>query len=509
MYVNKVTLQQAIRNCYGTAGHLIKIWFTLKHMGLTMDSESIAIDTSNSTQSLKRLFSYGAPDNGFFVPFAHTPRYLTMKHDAARSIIQTTIQRWATSGSVVTCDPTEYLDINVGNDSKLLVSMGRRYPFGLGVDESGFALEDGARVSIPIKSFSVWYGQKTNVQDTINPSVFLVEEMLKELHISTAEKELVFIDDELSIDLQESPLTDNEIYKICLPYIEGKENRIQTIQYEDFSHYTRRVKGMVTSLESPRWMRTSPEEEVRNLIESGAKALLLFGPPRTGKTRLIDNIIKRNSKDRCTVQIHDGWGYDQLVEGFKPNDDGKWGWYDGPLKQAIISKKKYIILEEINRTTISQALGEVFSLIEDVYRGEEYGITLRSGKKLWIPDEIIFIMTMNTIDKSTEDIDDALIGRVASVEFPARPENLIEILTSLGISPEICNKLAQLFAEILTVYPLGHGYFAGLTSNMDNKQIIMYYKARIRPVLMNYLGELKKQELAKIDNLIDELFSGQ
>src|SRR5262249_13165530 len=153
-------LKIALSKMYGTAGHLLKIWLTLKHMGLSPES-SVEIDTSNSTPSLQRLFSYGARDGGFYIPFAHTPRYLTMKHDAARSIIQTTIQRWATSGSVVTCDPTEFLDITAGGGAKLRVATGRRYPFGLGSGESGFALKDGARVSVPIASFAVWYGRKT------------------------------------------------------------------------------------------------------------------------------------------------------------------------------------------------------------------------------------------------------------------------------------------------------------------------------------------------------------
>jgi hypothetical protein len=63
-----------------------------------------------------------------------------------------------------------------------------------------------------------------------------------------------------------------------------------------------------------------------------------------------------------------------------------------------------------------------------------------------------------------------------------------------------------LFAEILRVYPLGHGYFADLKGNVDNTQVIRYYKTRVRPVLANFFGELKRQELAKVDNLVDEMF---
>ena len=508
MYIDKETLIRALGNTYGTAGHLLKIWFTLKSMGLKADSPAIEIDTSNSTPSLQRLFSFGDPGGNFYIPFAHTPRFLKMEHDAARSVIQTNIQRWASSGSVVTCDPTEYLDFSTGEGAKLLVRVGRRYPFGLGVGESGFALKKGARVSIPIKSFAVWYGRKTEIPNHYDPGEYLVDVMLRELNISSAEKELIFVDEKLPITTRVSSLTDTGIFSACQSFINGDNKPIIEIHYEEFSHYARRVKSMVSGLNQPSWMRSSPADTARELIQSGAKAILLYGPPRTGKTRFINSVISCTSEHRCTIQIHDGWSYDHLVEGFKPDGDGKWGWTDGPLKKAITEGKKYIILEEINRTAISQALGEIFSLIEDAYRGTEHAITLRSGNKFWIPEDVVFLMTMNTIDKSTEDVDDALIGRVAAVDFPARSEDLNQMLAEKGVPTEIRDNLAQLFAEILTLYPLGHGYFAGLTGSANNAQVIRYYKARIRPVLMNFLGELKRHELAKIDNLVDAMFGG-
>jgi hypothetical protein len=41
---------------------------------------------------------------------------------------------------------------------------------------------------------------------------------------------------------------------------------------------------------------------------------------------------------------------------------------------------------------------------------------------------------------------------------------------------------------------------------VNNAKVVNYYKARVRPVLGNFFGELKRQELAKIDNLVDEMF---
>lgn len=507
MFIDQPTLANALQKLYGTAGQFLKIWFTLKHMGLSVDAPPVEIDTSNSTPSLKRLFSFGEPQGDFYVPFAHTPRYLTMKHDAARSIIQTNVQRWATSGSVVTCDPTEFLDFTVGEGIRLQVAPGRRYPLGLGIGESGFAREDGTRVSVPLRSFAVWYGRTTLITDKVDAAAFLIADMLHDLHISAVEKEVIFVEDDLTVATQSTKLTDEQIFSVCKPFINKKHEPITEIYHEDFTTYARRVRSMVSALDLPAWMRTAPEHEVRELLIGGAKAILLYGPPRTGKTRLIDTIVQRDAANRCTIQIHDGWGYDHLVEGFRPDDNGNWGWHNGPLKEAIETGKKFIVLEEINRTAISQALGEVFSLIEDAYRGETNGILLRSGSRFWIPDDVVFFMTMNTIDKSTEDVDDALLGRVAAVEFPPRPEDLNQMMASHGIPQSTRENIAQIFSEIQTVYPLGHGYFSGLSGNVDNSHVIRYYKARVRPVLINFLGELKRQELSKIDNLIDEMFS--
>lgn len=514
MFVSKETLDQALGRLYGTAGHLLKIWFTLKHMGLGSNSSPVEIDTSNSKPSLERLFSYGASDNSFYVPFAHTRRYMTMKEHAARSIVQTTIERWASSGSVVTCDPTKYLDISrKGGSGKLLVATSRKYPFGLGFGESGFALEDEKRVQIPLTSFAIWYGRQTNIPSDVDAKSFLIDIMLSELNISSAEGELIFEEDIISISTQSISLSDEQVFQSCQPYILGEKQPTVQIQKEDFPTYTRRVKSMITGLEKPTWMRLPPESEVEDLISGGAKAILLYGPPRTGKSWLIDKVMPKTSTDRMTIQIHDGWGYDNLIEGFKPDKAGHWDWVDGPLKRAIKERKKMIVLEEINRTSITQALGEVFSLIEDAYRGENNAITLRSEEKLWIDENTLFVLTMNTIDKSTEEVDDALMGRVASIEFPPRAETLTKMMQDAGIEKNYIYKITQLFAAIQKIYPLGHGYFASMLNNIEkkkvslsDKEIISHYKARLRPVIQNFLGEIRTNDLEVIDNLVDELF---
>ena len=513
MYVDEETISRALNPLSGTAFHLLKIWLTLKHMGLAEGAPPVELTTSNPKPSLQRLFSYGAPDGRLFIPFAHTARYASMAEDSDRSIIQTTARRWQASKSVVQCDPTGYLDFDETSNSRVSVTCGRVYPRGLGFGLNGFALRNDARVSLPITSFAVWHGRTSCVpddMDTLQASAFLVENMLRELNISSVERELIFVPDSIEIGFSTEAVSDEQLVRICAPFTDRRHRpeSAAVVIHEDYSRYMRRVRSMVSQLDGPDWLRSNPEDDFRALLDSGAKAILLYGPPRTGKTRLIDEVIPRSDSERSTVQIHDGWAYDHLVEGFQPDADGNWSWRNGPLKQAILDQKKFIVLEEINRTAITQALGEVFSLIEDAYRGEENAITLRSGEEFFIPNEVVFVLTMNTVDKSTEDVDDALMGRVAAVEFPPQAPALMRMLETNQVPIDLHVQLSQLYAEILQIYPLGHGYFAGLGSDADAKAVIRYYKARVRPVLVNFLGDLKRQELQKVDNVVDEFFGG-
>ena len=358
MYLDNGTITRALHQLNGTADHMLKIWLTLKHMGLAVDTPAVEIDTGNSTPSLRRLFSYGASDNSLFVPFAHTARFAKMEADAARSIIQTNVRRWESSQSVVRNDPTSFLDFSATEDSKLLVSCGRRYPLGLGHGTNGFALQENTIVNVPLLSFAAWYCRTTPIPADLNQqdaADFLINMVLTDLNISPVEKELIFAVDQLALSLSDEVISDEDLFNICAPFLEGtsRPSPVMDVPNEDFSRYSRRVRSMVSQLDRPEWLRSNPERELRGLLESGAKAILLYGPPRTGKTRLIDSIIPRDDSERSTIQIHDGWTYDNLMEGFQPDAAGIWRWHEGPLKEAITSQKKYVILEEINRTSIS------------------------------------------------------------------------------------------------------------------------------------------------------------
>ena len=85
---------------------------------------------------------------------------------------------------------------------------------------------------------------------------------------------------------------------------------------------------MITVSEKPAWITESPEIQIKDLVEQGERAILLYGPPRTGKTRAIDQLFERTSDDRCTIQLHEGWGYENLITGFFPDKEGN---FDGKM----------------------------------------------------------------------------------------------------------------------------------------------------------------------------------
>lgn len=505
-FVSRESLDEALARLHGTAGHLLKIWLVLKHMGLAESSPPVAIDTANSTGSLKRLFGSGDADGSFYVPFSHTSRYSTMREDASRSIIQTNIQRWGTSQSVVGCDPTGYLDIRDREGIGLSVGCGRSYPLGLGYGGDGFALSDDARVAVPLESFAIWYGRQTPIPDGVDALEFLTVEMKADLHLTPAEEALVFQADKIHLVTARQPLTDQEVLQAVSRYINGDVPRTTEVLPEEYATYVRRVRAMTDRLDQPAWLRINPEEETSRLLDSGANAVLLYGPPRTGKTRYIDRRIPRTSPARTTIQIHDGWSYDHLIQGFTPDERGEWVWKSGAFKQAIDDGRTFIVMEEVNRTEFSQALGEVFSLIEQAYRGEDNAITLRNGERFFIPQNVTIVMTMNTVDKSTEEVDDALLGRMACVEFPPSVTSLVEMLADNGVPDNERTKLAQVYSAILQIYPLGHGYFADLSGDLDPQDVLLHYRSRIRPVLVNFLGELRIEDLQPVENLLDELY---
>jgi len=173
--------------------------------------------------------------------------------------------------------------------------------------------------------------------------------------------------------------------------------------------------------------------------------------------------------------------YEDFVEGFRPNIEGKIVREDGIFKELCKKASEnseqnyYLIIDEINRGNISKIFGELITLLEEDKRlGEdnELSVTLPYSKEPFgIPKNLYIIGTMNTADKSIALVDIALRRRFTFV----RMETIDKYL------PENVKKINEIIKERKGAdYLIGHAYFMG---NHDNDFVMKY---KIRPLLEEY-----------------------
>lgn len=157
------------------------------------------------------------------------------------------------------------------------------------------------------------------------------------------------------------------------------------------------------------------------------KNLILQGPPGTGKTwlaRRLAEVLLRLSPGHKTdriqaVQFHANTSYEDFVQGYRPSHD-RLVLENGPFldlidRATVSSRQKFVIvIEEINRGTPAQIFGELLTLLEGDKRNVSEALQLSySDKKIYIPENVFVVGTMNTADRSLAIMDFALRRRFA------------------------------------------------------------------------------------------------
>ena len=167
------------------------------------------------------------------------------------------------------------------------------------------------------------------------------------------------------------------------------------------------------------WKSDDLQKIVYGLKDKGQ--VIFQGPPGTGKTYVAKRIAewcKKHGGDYQIVQFHPSYAYENFVEGFRPtlSEGGRAGFTltNGPLRR--IAKKAednpdatfILVIDEVNRGNVAKILGELYFLLE--YRNEEVSLQY-SGEGFSLPENLWFIGTMNTTDRSIALVDAALRRR--------------------------------------------------------------------------------------------------
>ena len=171
---------------------------------------------------------------------------------------------------------------------------------------------------------------------------------------------------------------------------------------------------------------------IERLVED-KRQVVFYGPPGTGKTYVALELANHFAGDGGStdlVQFHPSYAYEDFVEGFRPAkiaDRPGFKLREGPLKRIADKARSQpnarhiLVIDEINRGNVARVFGELYFLLE--YRGPDHKIFLQySDQKFSLPDNLWFIATMNTADRSIALVDAALRRRFHFVPFfPDQP----------------------------------------------------------------------------------------
>jgi len=245
------------------------------------------------------------------------------------------------------------------------------------------------------------------------------------------------------------------------------------------------------------------------------KALILQGPPGTGKTwlakRLAFALMGERDENRLKVlQFHPNMSYEDFVRGWRPTGEGKLALVDGPLMEAVRAASQkpaaqhVIVIEEINRGNPAQMFGEMLTLIEADKRTPDEAIQLchaTDGDRVFIPNNVYIIGTMNIADRSLALVDYALRRRFAFVNLepklgPAwRNWVFSRCSAESGVLDEIQHRI-ELLNEQISADPvlgkpfrIGHSYVTppvGIEISSFRDWFMQVVETEIGPLLDEY-----------------------
>jgi hypothetical protein len=341
------------------------------------------------------------------------------------------------------------------------------------------------------------------------------------------------------------PAADGFEIRTVVEYPSGSLGRdLQTELGSDLDLRTVRDPAIASSLTPifPAELTESPADErifvdalTGHLLE--AKNVILAGPPGTGKTHLaLDavSLLAEGDMNRCRlenilsgrpisevalseivsapvvwemVQFHPSYGYEEFIRGLRTDPDSK-GFtlksFDGILPimaqvgAARGDKPTVLIIDEINRSNLSLALGEAIFAIDPNHRGRavklQYAASDGGGDALVVPPALYILATMNTADRSIAMMDFAVRRRFRLL--PMRPSrSILDDFYGVGRAR---SELAWIVLNAVNKsisdpdYHVGQSYVmagAALSDEAWARELSLKIIQEVRPLLLEYAHE--------------------
>jgi 5-methylcytosine-specific restriction protein B len=193
--------------------------------------------------------------------------------------------------------------------------------------------------------------------------------------------------------------------------------------------------------------------------------IILQGPPGTGKTWLAKRLAfaligQRDETKIRAVQFHPNLSYEDFIRGWRPSGEGRLSLTDGPFMEAIKAALKepsvpfVVVIEEINRGNPARIFGEMLTLLEADKRTPSEALELcyryTDNERIFIPDNLYVIGTMNIADRSLALVDMAFRRRFAFLQLePMLGEAWREWVSKQnGFDPAILDEIAKRIRQV-------------------------------------------------------------
>ena len=246
------------------------------------------------------------------------------------------------------------------------------------------------------------------------------------------------------------------------------------------------------------WEKEDLSEIAADLQEK--RQVIFYGPPGTGKTyvaRRIAQHCRDEGGDFAVVQFHPSYSYEDFVEGFRPRiHDGQAGFelVAGPLlriaAQAAANPHAphVLLIDELNRGNVAKVFGELYYLLE--YRNEEMQLQYSgSGHRFRLPENLLFICTMNTADRSIALMDAALRRRFYFAPFFSNQPPVEGLLRrwlerhsqEMGWVADLVDIANEKIGD--RHLGIGPSYFMGSAGELDEGQVRRIWRRAVIPYI--------------------------